>query len=178
MQRDYKRGFLYAASFLLYAIVYTFINMAIDWWFVTLSVRAVMIVLAPLLVWVLFHVAYAKRKTSKELPRAMWINMIIIGVLITGFSITKIGINEHNSHFDYNRWVSEQDNRQQMIDDFLDHQELIGLTQAEVIDLLGKPNERSEQTFIYYMGYSVIDIVMLVITFEEGRAVKHAIEIS
>ncbi|WP_460220689.1 hypothetical protein [Psychroserpens sp. MEBiC05023] len=81
--------------------------------------------------------------------------------------------------FNASRWHSEPTLRYKMVDDIIDNELLIGLTQDEVFSLLGQPeffNETSENQITYYLGKAPSfnrDLTnQLVIIFKDERVDK------
>ena len=62
-----------------------------------------------------------------------------------------------------------------MFDDFVTNV-LPSLTKAEMLDLLGEPDEHrdieGEESFIYYYGQGIMDPDCLIITFDEKDFIK------
>ncbi|NUU74449.1 hypothetical protein [Paenibacillus xylanilyticus] len=72
----------------------------------------------------------------------------------------------NNNQFDKETWLTEPEKRNSMVYSLKNKYELIGMTETEIIDLLGEPaqkvNEPSLQ-YVYYMGragYGVDDSLL------------------
>jgi hypothetical protein len=82
---------------------------------------------------------------------------VIIGVLLLFFSIYALSYNLSSQRFDYNRWVGYPEQRALMVNDFLQEHNLVGLTPAEVMDLLGASDSANradddDDTVVYDLG--------------------------
>lgn len=81
--------------------------------------------------------------------------------------------------FDTETWKAEPDERKDMVEDLFDRHELVGLTEAEVIVLLGKPEVRKEspleyEYFLGYEGLMKMSIRLLVLTFDRnGKVIRY-----
>ena len=77
--------------------------------------------------------------------------------------------------FDKTQWKNNREMRYEYADDLVDNRKLIGLTKAEILELLGKPDEERKDQITYYIGFSPrhflgIDPDLLEIEFEDGKA--------
>lgn len=64
--------------------------------------------------------------------------------------------------------------RERMLDDLIKNV-LPGLTKAEILDMLGKPNDypiEGEEDLIYYYGQGIMDPKCLIITFDDKAFIK------
>ncbi|MBX0292245.1 hypothetical protein K3G63_17490 [Hymenobacter sp. HSC-4F20] len=81
--------------------------------------------------------------------------------------------------FDPNRWASTLPKRYEMVEDLQASHQLDGLTEAEVIKLLGKPDYQFENGWEYYIGMFPkavpIDGDALSIQFSNGKVVRYRI---
>lgn len=60
-----------------------------------------------------------------------------IGVILLFFSLYALSQTQSKHRFDYNRWVGYPEQRALMVESMLKEHDLIGLTQAEIMDALG-----------------------------------------
>jgi len=82
----------------------------------------------------------------------------------------------HHS-FDKNDWITAVDQRYKMADDLVDSETTLGLTENQVIDLLGHPTNKYDNTLRYYIGDRPtpgldLDPDELVLDLKEGKVVK------
>jgi len=75
--------------------------------------------------------------------------------------------------FDPTEWAANQMERYEMVDDLQGSHRLIGLTEEQVIALLGKPDMRSDNSLEYYLGMTPklipIDGDALTIVLQSGK---------
>ncbi|WP_091182724.1 hypothetical protein [Paenibacillus catalpae] len=60
-----------------------------------------------------------------------------------------------SSQFNKETWLEEPDKRNDMVHSLIKMYELKGMTETEIIDLLGEPAEKREEPsrqFVYYLG--------------------------
>jgi len=64
--------------------------------------------------------------------------------------------------------------RWDMMNSLRNNYELVGMTEVEIIELLGEPSHKSESIKSYYLGYSKygINTGTLTLRFENGRISK------
>ncbi|MDO5397637.1 MAG: hypothetical protein Q4G33_06885 [bacterium] len=77
------------------------------------------------------------------------------------------------SHFTKTKWERNEQVRIYMINDLESKHEIIGKSEQEIIDLLGKPSNVAEyglKTYEYYIGDDLIDPYTYNIGFENGIA--------
>lgn len=108
--------------------------------------------------------------------------VFLLSIFIVLF-ISYVGYNYHKHFFTVDKWQKYIENRQYMLSDMLNKYELIGMTQNEVIELLGLPDSHqmtfkgtdkyysSDTTIIYYIGKDDIfhlDSQYLILILENG----------
>lgn len=116
-----------------------------------------------------------KRKAQKAKIANYTIFAILLLILlsiIAGYFVYRY---QHTFYSD--RWLSEPNKRTDMIDNFLQNHEIIGLTEAEILSLLG-PHDNAQGAFnednryVYYLGPErglfSIDSEWLLIDFTNG----------
>jgi hypothetical protein len=89
------------------------------------------------------------------------------------------------THFDSDKWKNwtmtedEMTLRWDMVDDLQDDYELDGMTEEEIIELLGEPGSKSiiEWTYDLGMARRGIDTGTLSLTFEEGKVKTHYVRV-
>ncbi|MBW7459813.1 hypothetical protein ACFOLF_09705 [Paenibacillus sepulcri] len=150
------QGMVYASSMLAYIVICVVMNFGIDYYAIVLSAGSLILALIPMICWVLFLIICYRKGMLGYISKAFMINAVIIGALIASLSVYKLERNERRSHFDYNIWVSQPLSRGRMVDDLLRHNELQGLTKAEVIERIGLPDANSpfqaDNQMVYELG--------------------------
>jgi hypothetical protein len=85
-----------------------------------------------------------------------WITAIIatpivyVGLIYIWFSISS---SFPERTFDKQGWENNPDQRYEYTDDLVDNKKLIGLTNSEVEEMLGEPDEKNDSTLVFYIGY-------------------------
>ena len=112
-------------------------------------------------------------------------DIIIVGTVFFSICIVQLGVNEYNSKFRIDRWLEDEGNRVYMIDDLLAQHKLVGKSNKEIIQLLGRPTKTSKseemnQT-VYYLGdergFISIDSERLILQFDnDDKVVEYTIQ--
>jgi hypothetical protein len=134
-------------------------------------------------------------KVQKQVHRAkIWntiifflIVVIVIAALI-GFSIYK-----YQHTFTAKKWFDAPNDRTKIVADFLKKHKLIGMTEEEIISLLGEEehyaNTRTsfkisntyfdpENTIVYYLGVDYMDDMWLIISLTNGIVSSYCIDVT
>jgi len=83
--------------------------------------------------------------------------------------------------FDSDKWKDKPGERDRMVSSLLHTHELVGMTEDEIITLLGKPDEKKEEPdneFVYLLGRAGlgVDDNLLILKFtEQGKLESHHI---
>lgn len=111
----------------------------------------------------------------KRLFLILGLSLIFVGGIYIGFD------NKHE--FTKKKWIKEPSNRSQIVEDLFQNYKLVGMTQKEVINLLGSPDAEhligeSEAKGLSYNigpepGFISIDDAWLDIYLNEERRVSH-----
>ncbi len=97
--------------------------------------------------------------------------------LVVSFAVWS-WINLTDPEFTQEKWISHPEKRIMIVDDYLAKNRLIGMTQNEIRDTLGQPDNTTENQLEYYLGEDGIgmDAMILYIEFDdEGKAIKYSI---
>lgn len=80
-----------------------------------------------------------------------------------------------SSRFDQESWLHEPEKREDMVSSLTSQYTLEGMTENEIIDLLGEPAEKlTEQSreFLYFMGYTGVSVVLFQIQINQSGIVE------
>lgn len=84
--------------------------------------------------------------------------------------------------FSTKRWIENPDGRLEIVGELLETYPLVGMTEQEILDLLGKHDNSSgyfveENRFVYRLGIETYDIdnTWLLIDFENGVVVDYSL---
>ena len=125
------------------------------------------------------HKVLSESDMVREVKRAKIVNYIVLALLLSITLAIIVGFLVYRSQhtFQQARWLDEPSERTDMIDDLLRTHNLIGLTESEVLSLLG-PNSNDQGAFtadnryVYYLGPErglfSIDSEWLLIDFSNG----------
>ena len=110
----------------------------------------------------------------------------IIFILITLIVVTSIYSN-YQHKFIKERWLNNPEKRALMVNDLLQHYELIGMSEDKVVELLGNEDEQGEEqtsfkgdmayyapkdTLIYYLGQDSLDGIWLILYLKNQKVVS------
>lgn len=127
---------------------------------------------------------------DREIRRAKIFNytVAIIFLLIFISIFALLGAWKWNRTFTVSRWMDNPNERYKIVSDMLSENEIIGMTENEIIDLLGNETESAPEKFkhprgmfpnennlTYGLGVDYMDYEWLVITMEKGIAVDYVI---
>ena len=105
--------------------------------------------------------------------------MVVAGFLPLCCGIM-LGINEYKSHFNIDRWLSDESSRVHMVDNLFEEYDLVKMTKDEVTVLLGTATEtnyfKEKDNIVYYLGDErgliPIDSEWLILEFDENEKVR------
>ncbi len=138
------------------------------------------IILVFLLSSTIVYFFFKKRNpASKPLKNMIyWASSMILSPIIYISSIWiwfSIGANYEDKPFDKTEWMNNQHNRYIYTKDIVENDLLKNLSKEDVIELLGKPSEKNDSTFVFQTGYNPKIFMngrpdFLEIRFADGRA--------
>lgn len=130
--------------------------------YVFISIYAFVIVLPIIL----------RKRLSKYLP--LPVSFIVFAVVsVMTVSLVYAGARAYISSFSQEKWHNNENLRFYMIDDLENKHQIIGKTQSEITELIGKPTyfySNQEDVWEYFIGFSIIDGIGYQIEFENGIA--------
>lgn len=116
-----------------------------------------------------------------------WIFAVIFTILIAAVCVLK-----YQHTYSPARWTSDRENRYKIAGSMLGRNQLIGMTEAEVVQLLGNEDSDGqtsfkmsrtyyppESTLVYYLGVDFMDTNWLVISLDaEGVVTDYCIDVT
>lgn len=156
-----KHYWIYGIGLLLIFIQYWllyhkgFISLIINrhW---TLEWYLIIVVALPWLVCSAAVIMYYKKASFMKISKREVVLLILWATIYTGPSFHMMYINNQDTKYEYNRWVSQTEHRIDMMDDFLKKHELVRLIRQDVVHLLGAPNKpydyQTGEQFVYELG--------------------------
>lgn len=127
---------------------------------------------------------------EKEIKRAkIFICTFFVLFLMLFISVAVlVGIFKYSRTFTVGKWIDNPDERYKIVSNMLSEYDIIGMTESEIVSLLGKETENAPERFkilkgnfpdennlTYALGVVYMDNEWLVITMEEGIAVSYEI---
>ncbi len=129
----------------------------------------------------------------REAMRAKRNNLILFSVFVCAAlcAMTALGINRYQHTFSPQKWSTAPDSRCKIVDDLLEQYTLVGMTEAEVTQLLGPEDgpaqtsfklSRSEfppdSTLVYYLGVEFMDTNWLILSLRDGVVSECYLDVS
>ncbi len=127
---------------------------------------------------------------KKEIPKERITIYAVLTLFLIVFVaiITVLGVWKHNRTFTVHRWMENVENRHHIVNNMLSKHKLVGMTEKEIIELLGEETEHApesfkyprgefpdESTLTYYLGVDFMDNNWLIISIENGKATSYKI---
>jgi hypothetical protein len=133
-------------------------------------------------------------KMQKEVVRAKKWNFVMFGVFAVIFAVIfvtlKIMMCSYQYQHSYSRykWDTDKENRYKIVSDILEQNQVVGMTEAEVIQLLGDEDSNDitsfknskgvyapESTLVYWLGVDFMDDNWLVISLDDSVVTDYCI---
>lgn len=125
-----------------------------------------------------------------EIKKAKLANSIAFAiVIIIGITLVScFGIYQYNRNFTQKKWLTNEEERYKIVDNMLTENEIVGISEREIIKLLGEETQNAPISFknhkghyadenhlTYFLGVDYMDGEWLVITIEHGIAMGYFI---
>ena len=116
---------------------------------------------------------------EKEIRKAKCINYVAFGISVAFvLAIIIASVAYHDKHtFSTSKWLVDPEGRTAIVDDLLEKNELVGMSEDDVLSLLGEPDNyygyfNADNRYVYYMGAERglfgIDSEWLILDFMDG----------
>ena len=130
---------------------------------------------------------------NKEIKRAKMFNytVAVIFLLIFITVIAFLCMWKWSRKFTVSKWMNNPEDRYKIVSNMLSKHKIIGMTEYEIIELLGEEHEKApesfkyprgeypdENTLTYYLDVDFMDNNWLIIPLENGIAVEHRIGVT
>lgn len=130
---------------------------------------------------------------ENEIKRAKRRIIIAFSVLIAVLLIIAAAfcVYRYQRTFSQEKWLSNADGRYMIVDDMLEKHQLIGMSEADVIALLGAEdgdgpasfklsdkNYPPESTLVYHLGVEYMDNMWLIISISDGIVTEYLIDVT
>lgn len=129
----------------------------------------------------------------KEAERAKRWNAVIFGIFAVLFAVLTAAacVFKYQHTYSPAKWAGDRENRYKIVDSMLERNRLVGMTEAEVVQLLGREDSGGqtsfkisrkyyppESTLVYYLGVDYIDDNWLVISLDGGVVTEYCIDVT
>lgn len=127
---------------------------------------------------------------DKEIKRAKIFNYTVAIIFLVIFIsiVALLGAWKWSRTFTISKWMDNPNDRYKIVSDMLTKNEIVGMTENEIVNLLGNETEPAPESFknhrgefpnesnlTYGLGVDFMDYEWLVITMENGVAVDYII---
>lgn len=123
----------------------------------------------------------------KEVRKAKRTILIAFGCVmaLAVLAVAAFCVYRYQHTFSQEKWHTDRENRYKIVDDLLETVDLIGMTESEIVSLLGEEDSEQssfkgnrqqfppETTLVYYLGVDYMDCNWLIISLEQGVAVAY-----
>ncbi len=139
--------------------------------------------------------AMCRNKVEGQLKQAKIWNSIILFIfvmMIIAF-VSSLGIYKYNHTFTAKKWIAKPENRRKIVSDLLKEHEIVGMTEKQIVSLLGEEEAYAntktsfkmsriyfepENTLVYYLGIDYMDDMWLVISLDKGVVSSYCIDVT
>lgn len=124
----------------------------------------------------------------------MWNRIIVsIFVMMIIVSLSSCGIYKYQHTFTVEKWSNKPENRRKIVNDLLKKHEIVGMTEKEIIFLLGEEEAYAntktsfkmsriyfepKTTLVYYLGVDYMDDMWLIISLDNGIVSSYCIDVT
>jgi hypothetical protein len=132
---------------------------------------------------------------KKHVHRAKMWNSIIFSILVVIViaALVSLGTYKYQHNFTAEKWLKAPNDRTKIVDDLIIKHKLIGMTEEEIISLLGEEDHYAntktsfkisdkyfdpENTIVYYLGVKYMDDMWLIISLTNGIVSSYCIDVS
>ena len=133
------------------------------------------------------HKSLSENDIKREIRRIKIVNYTIFSIFLILFIaiIVCCLLYRYQHTFSPDKWLNNPTERTDIINDLLQSYELIGLTEAEILSLLGSPNNdycvfNANNRYVYYLGPErlfSIDSEWLLVDFIDGVVSDYSLAI-
>lgn len=120
-----------------------------------------------------------KMNDEKVIRKAKCINYVAFGITVAFvLAIIIASVAYHDKHtFSTSKWLDDPEGRTAIVDNLLEKYELVGMSEDDVLSLLGEPDNdygyfNADNRYVYYMGAERglfgIDSEWLILDFMDG----------
>lgn len=125
--------------------------------------------------------------------RAKRSNEIIIAVFTCLFlsAIIAFCVFEYQHTFSKSKWDTNVENRYKIVNDMLGKYELIGMSEWDVVQMLGEEDSNEQTSFkiskkyfppdstlVYYLGVDFMDNNWLILSIDDGTVAEYCLDVS
>lgn len=132
---------------------------------------------------------------QEQVKKAKRWNTIILSLFLTVViaSLVCFGIFRYQRTFTVEKWMKAPSDRTKIVANLLKTHELVGMTEEEIISLLGEEESYAntktsfkinntyfdpENTIVYYLGVDYMDDMWLIISLDNGIVIRYCIDVT
>lgn len=126
------------------------------------------------------------KRAKRRIIIAFSILVFILLIIAAAFCVYR-----YQHTFSQEKWLADADGRFRLVDDMLEKHPLTGMSEADVIALLGAEdgggqtsfklsdkNYPPETTLVYYLGVDYMDDMWLIISISDGIVTEYLIDVT
>lgn len=126
------------------------------------------------------------KRAKRRIIIAFSILVFILLIIAAAFCVYR-----YQHTFSQEKWLADADGRFRLVDDMLEKHPLTGMSEADVIALLGEEdgdgpasfklsdkNYPPETTLVYYLGVDYMDDMWLIISISDGVVTEYRIDVT
>ena len=129
---------------------------------------------------------------NKAMCAKKW-NILVFCIFAVIFAMLVIAacIFTYQRTYSRHKWDTDKENRYKIVSSMLEKHQLVGMTEAEVVQLLGSEDADGqtsfkiskqyfppESTLVYYLGVDFIDCNWLVISLDNGIVADYCVDVT
>ena len=130
------------------------------------------------------------QKTILRAKRGIIITFLVFACILLMIAVS-FCVLKYQHTFSERKWNENSENRYKIVDDMLDKYQLMGMSESDVIQLLGEEDSNDktsfkisreyfpvESTLVYWLGTEYMDDEWLIITISDGIVTEYCIDVT
>ena len=130
------------------------------------------------------------QKTILRAKRGIIITFLVFACILLMIAVS-FCVLKYQHTFSEKKWNENSENRYKIVDDMLDKYQLMGMSESDVIQLLGEEDSNDKTSFkisreyfpaesilVYWLGTEYMDDEWLIITISDGIVTEYCIDVT
>ena len=130
------------------------------------------------------------QKTILRTKRGIIITFLLFACILLTIAVS-FCVLKYQHTFSERKWNESRENRYKFVDDMLDKYQLMGMSESDIIQLLGEEDSNdktsfkisqkyfpAESTLVYWLGTEYMDDEWLIITISDGIVTEYCIDVT